>query len=85
MSEPIQSNIPPAQRVDAKKTAELLGKDKEADQPGVGGPGAAATAPEKPKPHDSKLLNKLDPRFDEDMLEAQQKGEVNTKGNSASK
>ncbi|KAL5365247.1 hypothetical protein BJX96DRAFT_179667 [Aspergillus floccosus] len=37
------------------------------------GPGKSATAPEKPKPHASKILNKLDPRFDQDILEEHHK------------
>lgn len=83
MAEPIQSNIPPAQRVNAREAEKLGGNHKEATQPGMGGPGAAATAPEKPKPHESKLLNKVDPRFNEDLLEAQQRAEVNESGNSS--
>lgn len=75
MSEPVQSKVPPSQREDAKKTREV--SDKRSNEPGVGGPGASATAPEKPKPHSNKVLNKLDPRFDHDALEAQEKGELN--------
>lgn len=74
MSEPIQSNIPPAQRAEYMKTKES--SSKAPTEPGIAGPGASATAPEKPKPHDSKIMNKLDPRFDEKVLEAQQKGEL---------
>lgn len=75
MTEPIQSNIPPSQREDHKKAN--AGSSKESTQPGIAGPGASASAPEKPKPHDSKIMNKLDPRFDQDALEAHQRGEVN--------
>lgn len=76
MTEPIQSNIPPAQRAEYTKSKEE-GSSKAPTEPGIAGPGASATAPVKPKPHDSKVMNKLDPRFDEDMLEAKEKGEVN--------
>lgn len=49
---------------------------EEADKPAFPGPGSDASAGEKPKPHDSKILNKLDPRFDADMIEAKEKGEL---------
>lgn len=42
--------------------------DEYAQRPSFTGPGEHATAA-APKPHSSKLLNKLDPRFDEDVLE----------------
>lgn len=74
MSEPIQSNIPPSQREEYMKAKES--SNKAPTEPGVAGPGASATAPEKPKPHDSKIINKLDPRFDEDVLEAEKRGEL---------
>ncbi|GKZ36045.1 hypothetical protein AbraIFM66950_006920 [Aspergillus brasiliensis] len=43
-----------------------------ASQPRFPGPGSSTTAPSTSKPHSNKLLNKLDPRYDSDVLEAQQ-------------
>ncbi|PYH40695.1 uncharacterized protein BP01DRAFT_269434, partial [Aspergillus saccharolyticus JOP 1030-1] len=43
-----------------------------AQQPSFSGPGASTSAASTTKPHGNKLLNKLDPRFDSDMLEEQQ-------------
>ncbi|RAK95076.1 uncharacterized protein BO80DRAFT_460068 [Aspergillus ibericus CBS 121593] len=44
--------------------------DESASQPRFSGPGANTTAPSTSKPHSNKLLNKLDPRYDSDILEA---------------
>ena len=41
-----------------------------ASQPRFAGPGANTTAPSTSKPHSNKLLNKLDPRYDSDILDA---------------
>lgn len=37
------------------------------------GPGGNATARAPQKPHSSKMLNKLDPRYDSDIIEAAEK------------
>ncbi|KAJ5999356.1 hypothetical protein N7451_007166 [Penicillium sp. IBT 35674x] len=79
MSEALASAIPEEQREDPKKQWDDAGKPSQ--ESGVQGPGASATAPEKPKPHSSKILNKLDPRQDSDVLEAQQKGELGSSEN----
>ncbi|RAH48918.1 uncharacterized protein BO95DRAFT_329221, partial [Aspergillus brunneoviolaceus CBS 621.78] len=43
-----------------------------ATQPSFSGPGAHSSAASTTKPHGNKVLNKLDPRLDSDMLEGQQ-------------
>ncbi|RAL13121.1 uncharacterized protein BO97DRAFT_44065 [Aspergillus homomorphus CBS 101889] len=43
-----------------------------AGQPSFSGPGANTSAASTTKPHGNKMLNKLDPRFDSDMLEEQE-------------
>ncbi|KAJ5815632.1 hypothetical protein N7474_007409 [Penicillium riverlandense] len=40
----------------------------------MAGPGASATSSDKPKSHSSKVMNKLDPWFDQNAIEAQQSG-----------
>lgn len=81
MSSASPSAIPHEQREDPKNTwDDKFGKSSQ--EPGFPGPGSSTTAPEKPKAHDSKVLNKLDPRVDHDIIEAKQKGEL---GDSAAK
>ncbi|RAH69993.1 uncharacterized protein BO66DRAFT_392088 [Aspergillus aculeatinus CBS 121060] len=46
-----------------------------ATQPSFSGPGAHSSAASTTKPHGNKILNKLDPRFDSEMLEGQQERE----------
>jgi hypothetical protein len=72
MSETFPSAIPREQRAEASEA--YPDRPRESSQnPGFPGPGQSATAPEKPKPHGSKILNKLDPRFDHDIFEEHQK------------
>lgn len=52
-------------------------KDDKNTEPGYPGPGHAATKPHKPHGHDSKLLNKLDPRYNADLIEAHKRGQLN--------
>ncbi|KAJ5343497.1 hypothetical protein N7541_007980 [Penicillium brevicompactum] len=73
MSEVLPSAVPDKQQDDPKKVWGAAGKSSQ--EPGIQGPGASATAPEKPKPHASKVLNKLDPRQDSDIVEAERRGE----------
>ncbi|KAJ5195542.1 uncharacterized protein N7498_008980 [Penicillium cinerascens] len=79
MSEALPSAIPDKQRDDPKKSWGDAGKSSR--QPGIPGPAASASAPEKPKAHSSKVLNKLDPTQDSDALEAQRRGELDTSEN----
>lgn len=79
MSEALSSAVPDKQRDDPKKVWDDAGKSSQ--EPGFEGPGASVTAPEKPKAHSSKILNKLDPRQDSDTLEAQRRGEFDTSVN----
>ncbi|OQD73089.1 hypothetical protein PENDEC_c017G06051 [Penicillium decumbens] len=79
MSEALSSAIPDNQRDDPKNSWGDAGKSSQ--EPGMQGPGASATAPEKPKAHSSKILNKLDPRHDSDTIEAQRRGELDSSGN----
>ncbi|KAJ5197724.1 uncharacterized protein N7498_006841 [Penicillium cinerascens] len=79
MSEALPSAIPDKQRDDPKKSWGDAGKPSR--EPGIHGPGASASAPEKPKAHSSKVLNKLDPKQDSDALEAQRRGELDTSEN----
>lgn len=81
MSDTRPSAVPLEQRDDPKRTwDDRAGKSSQ--EPGFPGPGSSTTAPEKPKAHDSKFLNKIDPRVDHDIMEANQKGEL---GGSAAK
>lgn len=41
--------------------------------PAFTGPGGSATAPRPPRPHSTKMMNKADPRFNEDILETVEK------------
>lgn len=52
---------------------ELYGKNTDVQQPTYPGPGGNASAPSGARPHSSKLMNKLDPRYDQGILEANQK------------
>lgn len=79
MSEALPSAIPDKQRDDPNKSWGDAGKSSQ--KSGIQGPGASATAPEKPKAHSSKILNKLDPRQDADIIEAQRRGELDISGN----
>ncbi|TPR01290.1 hypothetical protein CAN33_0038565 [Aspergillus niger] len=53
--------------IDAKNTD----PEDSASQPRFPGPGSSTTAPSTSKPHSNKLLNKLDPRYDSDVLESE--------------
>lgn len=79
MSEALPSAVPDKQRDDPKQSWGDAGKSS--TEPGIQGPGASTTAPEKAKPHSSKILNKLDPRHDSDAVDAQQKGELDSSAN----
>ncbi|OJJ52735.1 hypothetical protein ASPSYDRAFT_51430 [Aspergillus sydowii CBS 593.65] len=81
MPQPIQSAIPEQQRANPANldiNPDNAAASSGSLEPGSNsqGPGASATSAQKPKPHDSKVLNKLDPRFDSDALEAQAKGQL---------
>ncbi|RAH86218.1 hypothetical protein BO86DRAFT_406584 [Aspergillus japonicus CBS 114.51] len=51
-----------------------------ATQPSFSGPGAHTSAASTTKPHGNKILNKLDPRFDSDMLEEEQQKQERREG-----
>lgn len=57
--------------------------NKGEESPGFTRPGSSASEPGGVQSHDSKVLNKLDPRFDADRLHEQQEGRLK-EGNSAS-
>ena len=73
MSDIQPSAVPHQQREDPKKTWDDKVGDKKSQGPGFPGPGSSTTAPEKPKGHSSKVMNKLDPRVDEDVMEAKER------------
>lgn len=54
---------------------EIHHHSEQAQQPSFPGPGENATAKDPIEPHSSKVLNKLDPRFDSDILEKTKKDE----------
>ena len=76
MSDIQPSAIPQQQRDDPKKTWDDTVGNKKSQEPGFPGPGSSTTAPEKQKGHNSKFLNKLDPRLDEDVMEAKERGDL---------
>lgn len=76
MSDIQPSAVPQQQRDDPKKTWDDKVGNKSSQEPGFPGPGSSTTAPEKPKGHGSKVLNKLDPRMDQDVMEAKEKGDL---------
>ena len=76
MSDIRPSAVPHGQREDPKETWDDKVGNKSSQEPGFPGPGSSTTAPEKPKAHGSKFLNKLDPRVDHDIMEAKQKGDL---------
>ena len=82
MSDIRPSAVPHGQREDPKKSWDDKVGSKSSQEPDFPGPGSSTTAPGKPKAHDSKVLNKLDPRVDHDIMEAKQKGDL---GDRASK
>jgi hypothetical protein len=76
MSEP--KNI-----VDQKRNDRVITSDSSSDSTGVGqsqagfkGPGGSVSQPGGVKPHSSKILNKLDPRFDADRLQEAKEGKL---------
>lgn len=75
MSDIQPSAVPQQQRDDPKTTWDDKVGNKSSQEPGFPGPGSSTTAPEKPKGHGSKVLNKLDPRVDQDVMEAKEKGD----------
>ena len=48
--------------------------------PGFPGPGSAVSRPHKPHGHKYKFLNRLDPRYNEHLLDLQKKGELSVWG-----
>ena len=64
-----ESNDRHAPASNVKENETSLPHDKHAQQPSFPGPGASATAASPPKPHSSRLLNKLDPRLNQDILD----------------
>ena len=65
---PLSRDKTPAKNVE-QTSKPVAQSGREPTQPSYPGPGSNATASETAKPHSSKVLNKLDPRFDEDILE----------------
>lgn len=55
-------------------------KDDLPSNRGFPGPGQSASSPKKPRGHSSKVLNKLDPRLNADLLEAKKRGEFDAGG-----
>ncbi|KAL3463605.1 hypothetical protein BJX64DRAFT_287346 [Aspergillus heterothallicus] len=69
----------PTQRHTLANDQNLATSGAASEKPSFNGPGgasAATTASQNPKPHSSKVLNKLDPRYDSDILEANERGEI---------
>ncbi|KAL2850642.1 hypothetical protein BJY01DRAFT_245342 [Aspergillus pseudoustus] len=69
----------PSQRRTLAKDQDVATTGAASEKPSFNGPGGASastTSSQNPKPHSSRLLNKLDPRYNSDILEAQQKGKI---------
>ncbi|RAK93363.1 hypothetical protein BO79DRAFT_223848 [Aspergillus costaricaensis CBS 115574] len=71
-----------AKNVDPIDHNDQTDPEDSASQPRFPGPGSSTTAPSTSKPHSNKLLNKLDPRYDNDVLESekQEKEKVQRRG-----
>ena len=74
-----QPSVASAKSTITGEKGEIFGGDPKAQQPSFPGPGADATAPSPAKPHSSKILNQLDPRFSEGLLEANKKEREQTR------
>lgn len=78
MSESNPTNLTQRQPTDARnvdinpKSAHDT-TDKAPNEGSFPGPGGNATARAPQQPHSSKVLNKLDPRYDSDIIEAAEK------------
>jgi hypothetical protein len=79
MSQPPSFQRDPTQASNVVEASEVPEQSQAKDTsaaPAFEGPGAKATAPETSKPHSSKIMNKLDPRFDSDVLEQRDQGKT---------
>lgn len=69
--------IRPKSTTDTNATGSDSDGEKPSSHPSFPGPGADATARSPAKPHSSKLMNKLDPRYDSDILDTVQREREN--------